>query len=309
MAAQLKFDDVRIILADPRTHIRSTLKIALAHAGIEGIEHTGSMKNVSEVLDQSVGPDILICDMGIEDADACEFISAIRHNEMGRNPFLCIIGLTWTPTVGQVTKVIDSGVDHLVSAPMSPQQILTRIKALVRNRPPFVVTSDYIGPDRRRLRREASKIPLFDVPNSLQEKVTGNWDPNQFDRKIKTAVGDLTTRRIDRQAEDIMILAGLISEQSATRGAAMMEANFNRLAKMVVDMDHGASVQGFYHISELCRACVGIVDEIKASGGYDVNKDLELLKQLGRAIRTSLYPDSKTGDIARDIARTVSGSR
>ena len=39
--------------------------------------------------------------------------------------------------------------------------------------------------------------------------------------------------RIDRQAEDIMVLAGLISEQSTTRGAAMMEANFERLAKMV----------------------------------------------------------------------------
>ena len=309
MSVQLKYNDVRLILADPRTHVRSTLKIALAHAGIEGIEHTGSIKSVAEALDQSVGPDILICDMGLEDGNACDFISAVRHNDVGRNPFLCVIGVTWTATVSDVTKVIDSGVDHLVSAPMSPQQILVRIRALVRNRAPFVVTSDYIGPDRRRLQREASKVPLFDVPNSLQEKVTGNWDPNRFARNIKTAVGDLSARRIDRQAEDIMILAGLIADQSAMRGAAIMETYFDRLAGMVVDMDRGARSQGFYHISELCRACVGIVDEIKGSGGYDVNKDLELLKQLGRAIRTALYPENNSGNIARDIARTVSGSR
>ncbi len=309
MTAQLKYDEVRLILVEPRTHVRSSLKIALAHAGIEGIEHTGSIKNVAEALDQSVGPDILICDMGLEDGNACDFISAVRHNDVGRNPFLCVIGVTWTATVSDVTKVIDSGVDHLVSAPMSPQQILVRIRALVRNRAPFVVTSDYIGPDRRRLQREASKVPLFDVPNSLQEKVTGNWDPNRFDRNIKSAVGDLSARRIDRQAEDIMILAGLIADQSAMRGAAIMETYFDRLASMVVDMDRGASSQGFYHISELCRACVGIVDEIKGSGGYDVNKDLELLKQLGRAIRTALYPENNSGNIARDIARTVSGSR
>lgn len=309
MTVQLKYDDVRLIHADPRTHVRSTLKIALAHAGIEGIEHTGSLKTVTEALDQAVGPDILICDMGIDEGAACEYISAIRHNEVGRNPFLCIIGVTWTSTVQDVTKVIDSGVDHLVGAPMSPQQILTRIKALARSRAPFVVTSDYIGPDRRRLEREASKIPLFDVPNSLQEKVSGHWDPNRFDENIKSAVGDLSTRRIDRQAEDIMVLASLIADQSATRGAALMEANFNRLAGMVVDMDRGASNQGFYHISELCRACVGIVEEIRASGGYDVKKDLELLKQLGRAIRTALYPENSSGNVARDIARTVSGSR
>lgn len=303
-----KYDDVRIILADPRTHVRSTLKIALAHAGIEGIEHTGSIKSVSEALEQSVGPDILICDMGFEDGDACKLISAIRHNEVGRNPFLCVIGVTWTSTVRDVTRVIDSGVDHLVGAPLSPQQILVRIRALARNRAPFVVTSDYIGPDRRRLEREASKIPLFDVPNSLHEKVRGTWDPNRFERRIKAAVGDLSTARIDRQAEDIMVLASLIADQSATRGTAVMAANFDRLANMVSDMDRGASNQGFYHLSELCRACVGIVDEIRGNRGFDVRKDLELLKQLGRAIRTALYPENSSGSVARDIARTV-GSR
>ena len=309
MAEKIKYDDVRLILADSRTHVRSTLKIALAHAGIDGIEHTGSIKIVTECLEQPVGPDILICDMGLDEGHACEFINSIRHNEVGRNPFLCVIGVTWTATVRDVTRVIDSGVDHLVCAPLSPQTILVRIRALVKNRAPFVVTSDYIGPDRRQLQREASKIPLFDVPNSLHEKVSGIWDPNRFNRKIKDAVGDLSARRIDRQAEDIMILAGLIAEQSVTRGAAMMAANFDRLARMVLDMDHCANSQGFYHISELCRACVGIVDEIRESGGYDVNKDLELLKQLGRAIRTALYPDIDSDDIARDIARTVSGSR
>jgi DNA-binding response OmpR family regulator len=309
MTVQLKYDDVRLILADPRTHVRSTLKIALAHAGIEGIEHTGSIKSVTEALEQSVGPDILICDMGLGDGQACDYVSAIRHNEIGRNPFLCIIGITWTSTVSEVTRVIDSGVDHLVSAPMSPQQILVRIRALAKNRAPFVVTSDYIGPDRRRLRREASKIPLIDVPNSLKEKVTGNWDPNHFDHEIKSAVSDLNARRIDRQAEDIMVLAGLIADQSAMRGAAMMEANFDQLASLVVGMDRRASNHGFYHISELCRACVGIVDEIREAGGFDVNKDLELLKQLGRAIRTALYPENRSGSVARDIARTVNGAR
>ena len=309
MTVPLKYDDVRLILADPRTHVRSTLKIALAHAGIEGIEHTGSIKSVSETLEQSVGPDILICDMGLGDGRACDFVSAIRRNDVGRNPFLCIIGITWTATVSDVTRVIDSGVDHLVSAPMSPQQILVRIRALARNRAPFVVTSDYVGPDRRRLEREVSKIPLFDVPNSLQEKVSGTWDPTRFDRKIKIALDGLSTFRIDRQAEDIMVLASLIADQSAISGRATMEANFDRLAGMVVDMERGASNQGYYHISELCRACVGIVDEIRASGGFDVKKDLELLKQLGRAIRTALNPETSTSNVARDIVRTVSGAR
>lgn len=308
MAGKLKFDDVRIILADPRTHIRSTLKIALAHAGIEGIEHTGSVSNVAEAVEQAAGPDIVICDMALDGKEACNLVHSIRHNAIGRNPFVCVIGITWTPTASEVTRVIDCGVDHLVSAPLSPEQILTRIRALVRQRAPFVVTSEYIGPDRRKLRREASKVPLFTVPNSLKEKASGSWDPGRFDREIEDAIGDLNTRRVDRQAEDIMILAGVIADQAITRGDGF-KANVSRLHGMVREMDRAASNQGFFHVSELCRACVGIVEEIRESGGYDVQKDIELLKQLGRAIRTALDPDNKSNRIAHDIAQAVSGSR
>ena len=45
-----------------------------------------------------------------------------------------------------------------------------------------------------------------------------------------------------------MILAALMADQSAPRGTALMEANLDRLANMVVYMDRGASNQGFYHI-------------------------------------------------------------
>ena len=88
-----------------------------------------------------------------------------------------------------------------------------------------------------------------------------------------------------------------------------MEANFDRFVNMVVDMDSGASNQGFYHISELCRVCVGIVDEIRGSRGFELKMNLELLKQLGHAIRTPLNTENYTDNIARDIARTASGAR
>ena len=140
--------------------------------------------------------------MGLDEGGASEFISAVRRNEVGRNQFICIIGVTWTATVKDFTKVIDSGVYHLVSAHLSPQQILVRIRGLARNRAPFVVASDYIGPNRRQLERAASKFSLFDVPNSLHEKVAGVWDPNPLDQNIKSAVSYLSARRIDRQAED-----------------------------------------------------------------------------------------------------------
>jgi DNA-binding response OmpR family regulator len=148
--SNLRFNDVRVMLADSRSHIRNTLKTALTHAGLENIEHATRMDQVTEGLEQGLGPDILICDTGLEGGDTSEIIDAIRHNDIGRNPFLCILGISWNPTESEVDRVITSGIDLLVAAPMSPKQILDRVESLVRNRLPWVVTGDYIGPDRRK---------------------------------------------------------------------------------------------------------------------------------------------------------------
>ena len=310
MAINPKYDDVDIILVDPRVDIRTTLKTALTHAGIENIEHTGGIGRVTDAIEQSLGPDILICDMGSNEGEACNVVSAIRHNDIGRNPFLCVIGITWSPTAGEVAQVMNSGVDHLISAPLSPSQILTRIRALVNNRAPFVVTSDYAGPDRRQRQRRDTSYPTFQAPNSLKNKVESKWDPDGFERETGLAIGTLSSRKIDRQAEKIMSLSDLISHHSAGRApATMIDAHMRRLDTLVREMDRRATRQGYYHISELCRACVGIVDEISGSDVRESAKDLELLKELGRAISAALFPEENATEIAHDIARTVSGAR
>jgi DNA-binding response OmpR family regulator len=308
MLTKPKYGDVQILLADPRAHIRSTLKIALFHAGIEKIAHTGSLSSITDSVQHANGPDVLICDMGLDDGEACDVMTAIRHNEIGRNPFLCVIGITWVATAQVVARIVDSGVDHLISAPMSPHQVLVRLRAMINNRAPFIVTSDYVGPDRRRQKRGPSRIPLFDVPNSLEAKVNGTWNQTLFEQEIEAAVTDLNTRQLDRKAEEIMLLAERIAETNATLGPGRVEGYIKRLNALVEEMERAAASLGFHHISELCRACVGIVQEIERFNGTDTRRDLELLKQLGRAIRTALYPDNAP-EIAHDIARTVNGPR
>lgn len=118
----------------------------------------------------------MICDVTKNTDDACQTFSAIRHNELGTNPFICINGVAWSPKQALVNKVMGSGADVLVAAPISPSLILDRIEALVRSRKPFVVTSDYIGPDRRFLDDRGNEIELMEVPNSLRAKALGQFD-------------------------------------------------------------------------------------------------------------------------------------
>ena len=306
MAADIKYDDVQVMLADPRTHIRSTLKVALSHAGLENIEHTGSLEGVTDTMEHSMGPDILIVDMGLGDGEIIDFASQVRHNDLGKNPFLCVIGISWKAQAQDVIRMINCGVDHLVTAPLSPQQILSRVSSMVNHRMPFIVTADYVGPDRRKLPRPGKDFPLVDVPNSLKEKALGQWDPRRFEKDLASAVGSINTRKIDRQAEIIATLADSITEMTnRPDGLARIHPQVERLTSLVNAMDRRASENGLHHVAELCRACVGVVTEMRASEMSPSDQDLEVLKHLGMAIRASLFPTETDKGLAEDIIKTV----
>jgi DNA-binding response OmpR family regulator len=179
--AEVKFDDIRLFLCDPRVQVRSSLRMALNDAGMKNgnIWEGGDLEAITDSVSDPNGPDIVICDVTENTDDACQIFSAIRHNELGTNPFICIIGIAWSPKQALLNKVMGSGADGLVATPISPSLILDRIEALVDSRKPFVVTSDYIGPDRRFPDDCGNEIEVVEVPNSLRAKALGQFDAAQ----------------------------------------------------------------------------------------------------------------------------------
>src|SRR5690606_19027072 len=57
--------------------------------------------------------------------------------------------------------------------PLSPGRLLERMAHLAYNRLPFIATTDYVGPERRRANDRPSAIPRLDVINTMHEKVMG----------------------------------------------------------------------------------------------------------------------------------------
>lgn len=305
MSEKFNFDGVEIVLADPRAQLRGALKVALAHAGIHNIEHTGSIEKVAETVERGLGPDILICDMGLDDGKACQMLADIRHNEIGKNPFLGVIGVTWSTDTDEINQAMNCGVDHLISAPLSPKQVMDRIMALAKNRMPYVATSVYVGPERRSPDQRPPDTPQIEVPNTLKEKLSGSWNTARLKREIMHAAGDLITLRISHQAGEIAKLATLIKEHATAQPPARVEAALNRLCSTVDDMDQLLAKRGFQHILDLSGACVTSVEKIRCNGIAGSEKEFQLLSELGRAIRISLYPDDSATEIAHDIAKTV----
>lgn len=308
--AEVKFDDIRLFLCDPRVQVRSSLRMALNDAGMKNgnIWEGGDMDAISDAVSDPNGPDIVICDVTENTDAACQTFSAIRHNELGTNPFICIIGVAWSPKQALVSKVMSSGADVLVAAPISPSLIIDRIEALVHSRKPFVVTSDYIGPDRRFLDDRESDIEMVEVPNSLRAKALGNFNAAQLKEEIAAARADINGQKIDRQAFQVSYLADKILEEFQAGELTNAGQKLGELKKVTSDLKMRAFSAGSKDLEELCVPLRAVVQSLLDSRGKFSKKDLSLLAQLSLAVRAAVRPGASGSISVKDIAKTVIGA-
>jgi hypothetical protein len=125
-----------------------------------------------------------------------------------------------------------------VLKPYSLQQIMDPVIALVDRRRPFVVTSDYVGPERRTSHREGQIIDQIVVPNSLAAKVL-NLDQAEQDAAAEAAWAEIDRQKSQRlvfQALFLVRLAGFVTMGTAAPAATWAPA---RLGPRVDDADPG----------------------------------------------------------------------
>ena len=166
------FSQVDALIHDSQTNMGRLIRDALVRYGMPRAETFTTLSDLKTALAGGAA-DLLIVDGDAEDGAGLTLIQDLRRGELVRNPFVVIIATTWTPTGTLVMRATNAGADDLLVKPCSPRQIADRITVLIDGRKPFVVTSDYVGPDRRKQPRPGGTIPLIDAPNTLRWKATG----------------------------------------------------------------------------------------------------------------------------------------
>ena len=204
------FKSIRLIIGEPVEDIRFGLRSALTAAGFEQIEDTSRISTIRESI-MNNGVDLLVCDMHLSDGDIDNLIHQIRHQEVGNNPFVTIITLIPTADEPMIKKVINSGTDDILVMPISPENLMKRVVHLIHKRKPFVVTTDYIGPNRRERHRPGTqKIPQIEVPNPLKVMVEDKPDWNKLQTEIEATAKLLNEQKIERHAYQIVYLLPLV---------------------------------------------------------------------------------------------------
>ena len=187
------------VLFEPETNVRHLLRDALGRLRIQNLQVFGHMEDVRKAF-QAGNPDLLIADATSPDSETFKLVQSVRHSVVGGNPFIGIIITAFHPTAALLAKVTNCGADALLVKPVAFRQIQDRINGLIEQPRNFVVTSDFIGPDRRKSPREGSPIPLLEVPNTLRMKATSSFAKVNPHALIERSIRDINEQKLLRQA-------------------------------------------------------------------------------------------------------------
>jgi DNA-binding response OmpR family regulator len=162
----------RVLVVEDDAEIADVLRRSLRQ---EGYEVKTSADGV-EALDVATGfvPDLVVLDLGLPRLDGIEVCRRLRAE--GDVPILM---LTARAETEDRVSGLDSGADDYLVKPFERQELLARIRALLRRRPPRGAASLEVGdltlnPDTREVRRGERELELTNREFELLEYLMRN---------------------------------------------------------------------------------------------------------------------------------------
>ena len=148
-----RFERLRILVVDDNVHMRKLVTTILQAFGVTQIHEARSGEQAWEVLREHT-PDIIILDWVMEGMSGIDLMRMIRTNPQSPNPFVPVIMLSGHTSIEHVQKARDAGVNEFIAKPVSVKTMMTRMAAVIEHPRPYVRTSVYFGPCRRRRQDE-----------------------------------------------------------------------------------------------------------------------------------------------------------
>ena len=215
---------IRVVMVDENDQNRDNGMAALIGLGCDKAMVTGcgSMAEAEKIMRQEM-VDLLIIDHDptpdATPATLTQIIHRIRHGHLGINPFVIVIVTVSSRQIKDISKLLFIGADDVVIKPLNGKVLAERVEYNAVHRRPFVVTSNYIGPDRRADDDRPSDIPQFEVPNTLLYQMTGVDQLSDMNNKakIRATIEAISNARLEQHAQSLAVLSHLIIETSLSR--------------------------------------------------------------------------------------------
>ena len=312
MLANSTYKNVRIVLFERDSDVRQAIKATLAQDTFTQTLATSGLKTAQTAIFNDKA-DLMVIDIDENRNEICKMMRKIRHNLAGGNPFPVSIALSSSSDFQNVHQAVNSGFDIMLLKPFSMATLLGRVHQLMRQRAPFVVTSDYIGPDRRQNQsrsqnggRLSGDDRLMTVPNPLKIMATGAVSLARMRHAIEEGVTKVNERRVVCNSERISQLVGILASQYMLSN---LDQEFVRGLKrpqaICGEMDRRLKRSKFAHAADLCDTMETVVSRILEAPLSPHSKDIELLQNLGYATDRAFHSDKSEIKAARTISDSI----
>lgn len=305
-ATRPRFEHAEAMLFDPVATNRSATRGMLATLGFRKVQTPFDTTALANRL-KGQAFDLLIVEVRPDPKPVLTLIQDLRQGRLGLNPFTIVMATAWTLDDEVVRAVVQSGADDLMGRPFSTGFLGQRLKQLIDGRKGFVVTSDYIGPDRRRDPNRPG-AETREVPNSLKLKSQGRTDTIAIEMEIAQAVaksrGEIKLEKARRNAFQIIIqgklTGGAVDSATPTETIIAELKKIEGLAAETVRLTEGSAFSMAYQM------CDPVIQAAKAAQkGEEMAHHLSLIAQLGTTLYTTISPGKTADEIDFEVTQTL----
>lgn len=153
----------RILVIDDEAQIRRFLDIGLRAEGYEVLLASNAADGLALAATQS--PELLILDIGLPDRDGHEVLAELR--QWSQMPVLM---LSVRDTEAEKVRALDRGANDYMTKPFGIQELMARLRALLRNRPGEPDCSPLYDDGHLAIDLARREVSLEGVPLALTRK-------------------------------------------------------------------------------------------------------------------------------------------
>ncbi|OIQ98380.1 regulator of RpoS [mine drainage metagenome] len=295
------FSKVEALVAVDNPGLRQGLREALRRIGCKQIVEAVNGLQVQRALAENAF-DLMVMVSEMENLFLGELVRDLRHNRLGRHPFPLVVMLSTMAEFDYVRRLVDCGPDDVLLMPVAPDSMLSRMRTLVLARKPFVVTHDYVGPDRRKNHRPSvggESAPMLEVPNPVAAKVY-RIDETGLERDILQVRQRLNLLKIERHGVQISWLEKQLLQLFSAQqpDERLIRLHSLHLADIAEDVLARSAAWQDKALEQACRQMQDVAHRVGDAGRAAMGPLLDELSQGCRAA---------AAEIARCMARVGSG--
>jgi CRP/FNR family transcriptional regulator, cyclic AMP receptor protein len=275
--------NVTVLIGDTQPVRASALADGLKECGFGSITIALSYKEAVANLEKG-GIDVAILADSLG-SGVFKLFRGVRHMLVGKNPFMTMFCALAPEYVDGAKHALRAGVDSILIQPVPAQEVTDRVRKVSRVDTPYVVTSEYIGPDRRGADR-TSALRRFNVPQTLQAKLRGqsiNYD--EFAKKIAPLMEDMLQTRLSSQSGRLSaVCKELLAAYLSSQITPVVHEKLIALCDLLKDAAASAKQLKQEDVAALCLSLRSKVEDFAERYKQPTERDIDLLRKLAEAV-------------------------